>query len=819
MPTDDEDLTLDSPGPAGFPGRAPSGPSVGVGERDWGGSSQRPASGPGDVEVPLDVAWSDIAGAGIAGGGLTSPVPVVPAAGARQGRDWLPPPMLSGRPSTQDRVQANDRVQAAHGPAVVAPGMVPGDHERAPATNPGPVPYGLAHAGHGITGPAPRERLLRLSSRMGVPHGTSRDGGSGAGLRARAPGKRSGDLASPGRAVGQGGRRSGASEADALVTGPLARRAALPAPPVASPGTGTRVRLSDQLNVLPPWSGPGAARRWGWEARLGLERTRPEGEARGSSARNAAVMASGTALSRLTGFARVVAVGWVLGQSHLADAYNQANTVPNTVYDLLLGGVLSATLLPVLMQSMSRSTGRRSSSEEDDTVPAVVTFLSVVLVVATGVFWLAAPYIIDFFLVRAHGSSAHAEKELATTWLRLFTPQLFFIGLITITTTLLNARRRFMAVAFSPVLANVATIAALVVADHMVHTHSLAAFRDVPSAVLVVGLGTTAGYAVQLVAQLPPLFRASVPLRFAWRPRHPVLKAIARLSGWTVGAVVANQASLALVSVLANGHPGNYSSFTYAYNFMLLPYSVIAVSIAIAVAPELAELWSRGEERSFGRRVSLALRATLALMLPAGTGYALLARRVMVLAMAHGSLGVRQAANTGTLLAIFAVGLPGFSCYLLMMRAFQSRQDARSMFWMYVLENLLTVVAALALYPFIGVSGLVVAWMGSYTAVLPVVWLRLRRSVDIYVPGEWWARLGLATVSMLLAVGATDHFVPSPSSFVGQVARLVLVVVAGAAAFVLGARVGGLPELAAMGTRLRGRLPAGLTMRGARAGK
>ena len=129
-----------------------------------------------------------------------------------------------------------------------------------------------------------------------------------------------------------------------------------------------------------------------------------------SSARNAAIMAAGTSLSRVSGFARLLAVAWVLGQERLADAYNQANTVPNTVYDLLLGGVLSATLLPVLMQSLTR----RSGGRDEETVPSVITFLTVVLVIATGVFWLAAPEIIRFFLSRASGPGVADEQALAT---------------------------------------------------------------------------------------------------------------------------------------------------------------------------------------------------------------------------------------------------------------------------------------------------------------------------------------------------------------------------------------------------------------------
>jgi putative peptidoglycan lipid II flippase len=518
-----------------------------------------------------------------------------------------------------------------------------------------------------------------------------------------------------------------------------------------------------------------------------------------SSTRNAAIMAAGTSFSRVTGFVRVLAVGWVLGQARLADAYNQANTIPNTVYDLLLGGVLSATLLPVLMQSLTWRPGRR----DEETVPSVITFLTVFLLVATGIFWFLAPEIIRFFLSLATGPGVADERALATTWLRLFTPQLLLIGLITITTALLNARRRFASVAFSPALANLVTIGALVVAGQLVGDNSLSAYKADRAAVLVVGLGTTAGYLVQLLAQLPALFRADIPLRPRWQPKHPALLTIARLSGWTIGAVVANQVSFTLISILANSKGGNLSAFMYAYTFMQLPYAIIAVSISFAVAPDLAELWTSGDRKGFADRVSYALRITLVLLLPGGVGYALLARPAILLVLAHGHLSASSATLTGSLLAIFALGLPGFSAYLLLMRAFQSKQDTRSMFWLYVAENALTVVVALALYPVWGVRGLTLAWIGSYTLVLPLAWARLRKSAPVVLLPRWLLQAGVATGIMAAVVAGLLHIVPEGHSIKASAVRLVLIVFAGAGVFLVVARAIGIKELSALRERYR----------------
>lgn len=555
------------------------------------------------------------------------------------------------------------------------------------------------------------------------------------------------------------------------------------------------VRVSPNLTVLPKAvsNGGGASDRLAAGAVLA-------GAPPPSSARNAAIMAAGTTLSRFSGFARVLAVAWALGQGTLSDAYNQANTVPNTIYELLLGGVLSATLLPVLMQSLARY----DKGDDDSAVPAVTTFLTICLVAGTVVFWLAAPFIIDFyFLAKGTGSGTLAEKALATSWLRLFAPQLLFIGLTAITTALLNAKRRLGSIAFSPVLANVVTIAALVIADHLVPHGSVDAYRRDTTALAVVGIGTTAGYLAQLLAQLPALFKAGVPLRVHWGPRHPALKTIGRLSGWTVGAVIANQVSFTLVTVLFLKTGGNYSAFSYAYAFVLLPHAVLAVSIAYAVAPDLAALWSTDNRERFANRVSQALRTTLALVLPAAVGYALVARPVVTLALAHGNFRVSSAHLTWELLVILALGLPGFSTYLLLMRAFQSKQDTRSMFWLYVLENGITVVAALALFPFFGAKGLTAAWIGAYTVALPFAWRRLGRSAQISLAPGWLLRAIAATAAMAAVVATAVHVVPAPSSLALSTVRLFLIVALGGLTFLFAARSARMDEVAGLWARLR----------------
>ena len=448
-----------------------------------------------------------------------------------------------------------------------------------------------------------------------------------------------------------------------------------------------------------------------------------------------ATLAAGTLVSRLTGFLRVLAIGYVLGVSPLSDAYNYANGIPNIVYDLLLGGVLSATLIPVFVEQLARP------DEEDRGrgLSAVLSAITAALAVMSALLWALAPWVIRFYLVLAPRSTGHVERALATELLRYFAPQVFFLGALVTSTALLNTRRRFAAAAFSPVVNNLVAIAALlvtkVIASHLLTASSVSSaatlqrFSHDEHAIWVLGIGTTAGYVVQFLVQLPAMRRLGIRLRPAWEPGHPAVRRVARLSSWLAGVVLANQASLALVMVLAGKTSGGVTAYQFSYQFFQLPYGLIAVSVASALMPDLAERWTAGDRAGFERRFATGLRVTLAVLIPVAVMYAAVAQPFIQLAVHHGAVKASGAHLVSRSLALFAVGLPGFSAFFLLMRVYQAIQDTRSMFWVYALENALTVVAALALEPVLGVPGLALAWVAPYTVASAVAAVDLRRRV------------------------------------------------------------------------------------------
>jgi putative peptidoglycan lipid II flippase len=488
----------------------------------------------------------------------------------------------------------------------------------------------------------------------------------------------------------------------------------------------------------------------------------------------------------------------------LSDAFNYANGIPNIVYDLLLGGILSATLIPVFVEYMSsdeRDGGSRSIS-------AVMTAISVALIAMSAVLWVLAPWVIRFYLVLNHSSSGAAERALATRLLRWFSPQVFFLGLIVASTALLNARRRFTVAAVSPVLNNVVAIAALLAtkftADALLTSPSstpagvLASFTRDQKAVIILGAGTTLGYAIQLLVQLPAMAGTGLRLRPVWQPRHPAVRRVAGLSSWLLGVVITNQASLALVMVLAGRVEGGVTAYQFGYQFFQLPYALIAVSVASAIMPDLAERWTSGDRTGFEREFITGLRVTLALLVPVALVYMAVARPFIQLAIHHGRVSSSGAHLVATTLICFAAGLPGFSAYFLLMRAYQAMQDARAMFAVYLLENLVTVAAALALSPAFGVPGLAVAWVAPYTLASIYAVVRLKARVGAL--GGWLTIRALFRILFASAVTAAVVFglgavFPSTHGDLMVVARLVVQAGAGAVVYIYLGRVLGIREL------------------------
>ncbi len=510
-------------------------------------------------------------------------------------------------------------------------------------------------------------------------------------------------------------------------------------------------------------------------------------------------MAIGTLLSRITGVGRVVALSAAVSGGGFADAYNLANTTPNILTDIVIGGVLSATFVPVFVDYLST----RRGEEAWRAISSVVTVTIGILVVSTVAFFIFAPSIVDLYTVTNHHADVHQQQQVAVFLLRWFVPQLTCYGLIALFTALLNARYKFAAPMFVPIANNLVVIAVLLGFHAMVPHPTLASVDANHHGLVLLAFGTTLGVVVQAGLLVPSLLRADLHIRPIFQPLHPAVRTITRLAGWTFGFVLTNQVALVIILALADGAkvPGAVSAYSYAYTFFQLPYGVIAVSIMSAVTPSLAKHWAEGDLLAFRRRMSFGLRAMLAIVIPSAVGMLILSHPLIELVLAHGAMTRAQADTTGAALAMFSVGLPGFCTFLYMVRMLQAMQDTRTAFQLYLVENGLNVAFGLLLVGPLGVRGLALSLSIAYSLA---AWLALeviRRRLGglggqaLVAPvGHVLVASGVMAVATVLALSAS-----SASSGVGLLGRVVLAVVVGALAYVATAAT-----LAARATRAAG---------------
>jgi putative peptidoglycan lipid II flippase len=491
--------------------------------------------------------------------------------------------------------------------------------------------------------------------------------------------------------------------------------------------------------------------------------------------RSSAIVGVGTMLSRLTGMIRTLSAAFVLGGTVLADGYNLANTTPNMVYDLLLGGVLAATLVPVFV--VHRET------DNDAGTDAVVSVLVTGMVVLTAVALVAAPWIFRMYTWSAPGSDRVELTRVGVPLLRWFLPQILFYGLTAVGNALLNSRRRYAAAAFAPVLNNVMVICMfgsfwMLKARHQVP--SVGVVAGDPALLALLGGGTTAGIAAMALVLWPAIRRAGIHLRWNFDLHNRAVRKVFGLSGWTLAYAFVNQVALAVVLALANRRPGDPTAYTYAFIFFQLPYGLFAVSLMTTIEPELSSHVARADAEGFRRQFSLGMRMLLLVMVPASIGSAVLAHPIVNALMGHGNY--RKAAPvTGDLLLLFAIGMVGYTMYLYSLRMFYALRDTRTPFLLNVVENAVNIVLAVV-FVFVfkwHAQGLALAYAIAYSIGAVLALSAARRRMVRFDGRRTVAAasriiaaataMGLAVAAVVRVIGPKDGFASLIPTVVGAV--------------------------------------------------
>ncbi|MEU3774942.1 murein biosynthesis integral membrane protein MurJ [Streptomyces sp. NPDC032472] len=445
--------------------------------------------------------------------------------------------------------------------------------------------------------------------------------------------------------------------------------------------------------------------------------------------RSGALMAAGSVVSRATGFVRSAVVVAALGTGLLGDTYAVSNTVPNILYMLLIGGALNAVFVPELVRA-AKEHADGGAAYTDRLLTACTTAL--VLLTATAV--LAAPLI-----VAAYTPYSGAQASTTVALARYCLPQILFYGLFTLLGQVLNARGRFGAMMWTPVLNNLVIIAVFGLFLFLSHdgADGLSAAET-----RLLGLGTTAGIVVQALALLPSLRAA----RFRWRPRFDWrgqgLARPLRNAGWTVMLVFTNQIGYWVVTRLSTtagrqaelaGLAGGagYTAYSNAYQLWIVPQGIITVSLVTALMPRMSAAAADADLAAVRRDVSYALRSSAALVVPAAALFAALAPWVMGSVFGYGRTGAADIEAMAGMLIAFAPGLVAFSGQYVLSRGFYALSDTRTPFGLnLVIAGLnagLSVAAYLLLPPRWAVTGMAAAYTVALFAGLAVTAYTLAR--------------------------------------------------------------------------------------------
>ena len=430
----------------------------------------------------------------------------------------------------------------------------------------------------------------------------------------------------------------------------------------------------------------------------------------GGIGRAAVLIGAITMLARVIGFGRQVVFAHTVQAQCLGTAYTTANMVPNIIYDIVMGGALTAVVVPVLAGPARARTADREQVEQMSA--ALLTWTVLLLVPVSAVVAIAARPLVSVLLGATPGCPRPAMVALGTRMLIVFAPQILLYGLAVVLYGILQAHRRFVAPALAPVLSSLVVIGAYFWFDAVADGSVDLVHRVSTTAWIVLAAGTTAGVAALVATPLIPVTRLRLQLRPVLRFPAGVGARVRSLAVAGVATLIAQDASVAVVIVLANsrGSRGALVLYSFAWAVFFVPYAVLAVPIATSAFPELS---ARADTFDITTATS-----TRAVTVASWLGVAGMAGACLPLARVFQS-HVGQAADARQLtiaLATFAPGLVGYGLTANLSRVLYAAGRSSAAALAVSGGWLLVIVADLLIVPFVP-SSQVVPWLGVGTTV------------------------------------------------------------------------------------------------------
>ncbi len=456
---------------------------------------------------------------------------------------------------------------------------------------------------------------------------------------------------------------------------------------------------------------------------------------RSSIARAAALIMLGSVVSRLLGVARDQTIAWFFGAGATTDAYRAASRVPQMVYDLLVGGSVSAALVPTFT-GYAEGEDRGELWRVVNSVLAVAMLVLAAVVVVLMVFSRQAIYAVATVFTQQ-------ENDLASLLLRVMLPALIFLGASAVMTGALYSLRQFAFAAFASASFNAGIVLAVVLLARYLDAVSLAA-------------GVLAGAFAQAALQWYGLRRAGA--RFSLRPRlwHPALPRILRLYlPVALGLVVSVLAQVLDLNLAARTGEGSIAVLGFATTLVQLPLGLVATATSAAVLPTLSAFATSGDDGHFMETLAYGFKLVLVAILPATAGLIVLREPVISLLFEHGRFGADDTARTSLAFLAYSIQLPFAAIDQLLIFAFYARKDTVTPVVVGVLGVFVYLAVALPLLRPLGMPSLALANSAQNSAHAVILLLLLFWRVGTFQRQGMGQMLGKSLLSAAAMSAAT----------------------------------------------------------------
>lgn len=402
-------------------------------------------------------------------------------------------------------------------------------------------------------------------------------------------------------------------------------------------------------------------------------------------------MAVGTFVSRITGLIRGLLLVAVLGTTLLGDTYNVANTMPNILYNLIIGGALTAVFVPQLVRAIREPDGGSAFISRLVTASCVVLGFLVLLSI------LAAPLLVRIF---ASSYVGRPEFHLTVLFMRYCLPQIFFMGLFALLGQVANAKGKFGPMMWAPVFNNIVVIGVFGYFLHLSKSWRVGTITH--GQAMWLGIGTTAGYVIQLLCLIPVLRKTKIKIRARFDWRDPEIKKSLHLASWTLAfaafsqlsyLVTVNLSTRAAVQAAKAGIKTGvgYTPYGNAFLILMLPQSVVTISIVTAILPLLSSHVLDRKIQDIHDELIRAIKLVGIITVPSAIAFLLygpLITRTLFFGISNS-----DARYLGLVLSAFSLGLLPLSVNLIALRGLNAFENVR----LQVLSNALMNILASAL--------------------------------------------------------------------------------------------------------------------------